>query len=76
MTNGRWLESTDWPKLAEIEFRRYRRNPIVNPKNENPAIEAGSILSGKKHYFFAYFFLNLSMRPAVSTNTFLPVKNG
>lgn len=27
-------------------------------------------------YFLAYFLLNLSIRPAVSTNTFLPVKNG
>ena len=31
----------------------------------------------KKNYaFFWYLFLNFSTRPAVSTNIFLPVKNG
>lgn len=28
------------------------------------------------NYFFPYFFWNFSTRPAVSTNSFLPVKNG
>src|SRR5438067_4979839 len=47
-------------------------------KRKIPSAKSGrdNDVAKKGTYFFAYFFLNLSIRPAVSTNMFLPVKKG
>jgi hypothetical protein len=63
----------DKAKALFIANKNPRKNPRVKYSHEKQKYLNQEL---NLDYFFAYFFLNLSIRPAVSTSTFCPVKKG
>jgi len=51
-------------------------SPMKKPPSKKEALKKSFKPVIDYSLFLAYFFLNLSILPAVSTNIFLPVKNG
>src|SRR5687768_16661251 len=55
------------------------KTPEKSPRGLKYSHEKQKLICNSKlqnYFFFSYFLLNLSIRPAVSTSIFLPVKKG
>jgi hypothetical protein len=61
----KWVETISPRNLARLQATK---NPALKRRD--------SYYVAENSYFLAYFFLNLSIRPAVSTSMFFPVKKG
>ena len=80
METGEWslILVSAKPKLGENRWKQFHPETLPGfQATKNPALKRrDSYYVAENSYFFAYFFLNLSIRPAVSTSMFFPVKKG